>query len=336
MHFIVGNLKSSQLKFSLKLSLYTNRATFIIPCLNSEQTLNLCLEHIQALERESTEIDVIVVDNGSRDKTKEIATKFGSKVLENKGSIASSRNLGASHAKPGILAFIDSDCLLPKTWLGKAKNFLSKSDVGLVGCKYYYLPSNSNWVSKAWNTHLLRVANDPNPLWLPSVAFACRKEVFDEVGGFNQGLVTAEDVDFGHRISKSYRLVSDINLAPIHLEDPINLKAFFKKEIWRGVDSVKTSFRLIRKKSSIKEFISIALPFCFFLAWVFVFYSFFLNHSIFIFLSLLVLLSPAMFLALDTALRTKHFNQILPLFVVYFVYSQSRMLALIIEAVNLK
>ncbi|RKX92309.1 MAG: glycosyltransferase family 2 protein, partial [Spirochaetes bacterium] len=53
----------------------------IIPALNAESTIGLCLESIKSLDYPAGKLEIIVVDNGSTDRTREIAESFGAKVL---------------------------------------------------------------------------------------------------------------------------------------------------------------------------------------------------------------------------------------------------------------
>ncbi len=62
--------------------------------------------------------EIIIVDGFSSDKTIEIAQKYPVKILYNKEGIAEARNVGVSHAKGSIIAFVDADNQLPRTdWL---------------------------------------------------------------------------------------------------------------------------------------------------------------------------------------------------------------------------
>lgn len=84
----------------------------IVPTKNSEATIGRCLDSINS--QTYKEIEVIVIDNNSTDRTKDIARKY-TKLIFNKGPERSAqRNFGASKAKGEFVLFIDSDMELTK------------------------------------------------------------------------------------------------------------------------------------------------------------------------------------------------------------------------------
>ena len=93
--------------------------SIIIPTLNEEDYLGQCLENIKAKSQRPEEIEVLVVDSGSHDKSVAIAKKTGCKVLslkkkkENTGNKYRALNFGAQHAKGEILFFLDADSIPP-------------------------------------------------------------------------------------------------------------------------------------------------------------------------------------------------------------------------------
>jgi glycosyltransferase involved in cell wall biosynthesis len=91
--------------------------SIVVPCRNSRRTLDKCLRAILASDY-AGKIEVIVVDNGSQDQTPHIAQNFGVKcVFEPKAGRSHARNRGIREAKAELIAFVDSDCLVSKTWL---------------------------------------------------------------------------------------------------------------------------------------------------------------------------------------------------------------------------
>src|ERR1700704_3926569 len=90
--------------------------TIIIPAFNEEKMIGFCLDSLTRLNFARERFEVVVVDNGSRDKTLAIAKSFQDrlnlKVLQQAGvRISALRNLGAHAALGDIVAFLDADCL---------------------------------------------------------------------------------------------------------------------------------------------------------------------------------------------------------------------------------
>ena len=113
--------------------------SIIIPALNEEKMIGRCLESLTRLAYARDRFEVLVVDNGSRDRTVAIAESFKErlnlKVLQQAGvRISALRNLGARAASGDILAFLDADCLAPTDWLDSIFALSPANDAGVSGC----------------------------------------------------------------------------------------------------------------------------------------------------------------------------------------------------------
>jgi glycosyltransferase involved in cell wall biosynthesis len=94
------------------------RLSVIIPAYNEEKLLPETLRLITAALEPFNESELIVVDNESTDKTREIAESFGAVVLTEKmKNIGAIRNTGARSAKGEVLVFFDADTFVPPTLL---------------------------------------------------------------------------------------------------------------------------------------------------------------------------------------------------------------------------
>src|SRR5205807_9104763 len=94
----------------------------IIPCLNEEDMIYKCLQSLCLMDYAKDDFEVVIVDNGSTDRTIESARKFVSTLnlrVETlvDGRVTALRNLGASKAAGKYLAFLDADCIVPREWL---------------------------------------------------------------------------------------------------------------------------------------------------------------------------------------------------------------------------
>ncbi|MBL8030176.1 MAG: glycosyltransferase family 2 protein [Candidatus Doudnabacteria bacterium] len=120
------------------------KISFVIPAYNEERYLPKCLESIIKETNKHSDIqsEIIVVNNASTDRTKDIALNFTTvKVVdEPKKGLVFARAAGAEKATGDLIAHIDADCMLPPGWLEKAtKNFTeNKSLVALSGPYVYY------------------------------------------------------------------------------------------------------------------------------------------------------------------------------------------------------
>jgi glycosyltransferase involved in cell wall biosynthesis len=163
--------------------------SFIIPALNEEAIIG---ETIKSIKRQKGSFEIIVVDNGSKDKTAEVARNLGCKVVkEKKKGISPARNKGAKKAKGEYLCFIDADGKLTQNWLKKADAILKKKKVdAVVGLNIF---SHENIIKRVWyNTYYLfaylgiylskllfnRIIFEGNNLVI-------KKEFLLKIGGFN-------------------------------------------------------------------------------------------------------------------------------------------------------
>src|SRR5690554_2773864 len=93
--------------------------SIVIPVFNEENYIGRCLKSIYNSNYEHSQFEVIVVDNGSHDRSHQIALGFEhTRVLQlAKGNVGAVRNHGAAHARGDVLFFIDADCLVDPNWL---------------------------------------------------------------------------------------------------------------------------------------------------------------------------------------------------------------------------
>jgi glycosyltransferase involved in cell wall biosynthesis len=168
----------------------------VIPAYNETNYLPLLLDSIDratASYRGSNHaVEVIVADNNSRDDTAEIARDRGCLVTHvAERSIARVRNEGARLASAEILCFVDADMQIhPQTFNSVEKAINSgKIVAGSTGIK---LERTSLGIALTYSV-LLPVA------WLTKIDTGlvfCRKTDFDEIGGYDEALCIAEDVQF--------------------------------------------------------------------------------------------------------------------------------------------
>ena len=130
------------------------KLSIVVPAHNAQATLGECLNSI--IRSEYRDYELIVVDDGSTDKSGDIAGSAGCKVLkliDNKGP-AAARNYGAREAKNGIIVFIDSDIIIKKDSLSKiAARF--RESAGITGVVGVYGLHNRfpNFLSQYFTAH---------------------------------------------------------------------------------------------------------------------------------------------------------------------------------------
>ncbi len=115
----------------------------IIPCYNVEDKIENCLKSVLNQSMETDSYEVIVVDDGSTDKTKDRIMEYSdypnvvNKSLERNSGLSAARNAGIRSAAGSTLCFLDSDMTVEPTWLETFQSRLEdESIVGIIGdCK---------------------------------------------------------------------------------------------------------------------------------------------------------------------------------------------------------
>src|SRR3989304_671799 len=93
--------------------------SIIIPTHNSASAIDRCINSLNAQSYHREKYEIIIVDDGSKDKTIELAKKAGvERIIEAEPCFqGKARNIGEQHAKGGYVAFIDSDCIAKEGWI---------------------------------------------------------------------------------------------------------------------------------------------------------------------------------------------------------------------------
>lgn len=221
--------------------------SIIIPALNEEKMIGRCLESLTRLAFARDRFEVLVVDNGSRDKTLAVAESFKDrlnlKVLQQAGvRISALRNLGAHAATGDIVAFLDADCLAPADWLDRIFALAPADGAGVLGA-HYLLPQDSSWVGRTWHRYQ-EAPKSGEVSHVPAGDLVMRREDFLKLGGFDETIQTNEDYELCERARKAGMHVRAFpQIGVIHLGTAQSLRVFFRKQAWHGTHVNKVFLR---------------------------------------------------------------------------------------------
>jgi glycosyltransferase involved in cell wall biosynthesis len=216
-----------------------NAVSVVIPAYNAESTLRPCLRalHDQSLPRGNYEI--IVVDDGSTDRTSEIAQEFNvTYIFQTNQGPATARNKGVKKAQGSIVLFTDSDCVPDHNWIREMVNPFHDPDV--VGVKGAYKTMQTEFAARFAQAEfedrydLLR--KYPLIDMIDTYSAAFRKDVFLRMGGFDEAFPVAnnEDTDLSYRLAaEGYKLVFNPK-AFVHHHHPKTLIDYLRIKFWRG------------------------------------------------------------------------------------------------------
>lgn len=168
------------------------RVSVVLPVYNGARFLAETIESV--LAQTGAEIELIVVDDGSKDTSAEIASSMGAKVIRKpNGGLAAARNTGIEAARAPLVALIDDDDLWGKEKLAKQLAALA-ADPGAELCttRFCYFLSPEIVMPASGSQVEPGVPQDRS---CPS-AWLLRRSVFERVGLFDPSYRLAEDIEW--------------------------------------------------------------------------------------------------------------------------------------------
>lgn len=188
------------------------RISVIIPCYNSEKFIKETMDSV--LSQTYRDFEVIVIDDGSKDKTREIIQSFDDERIKyyykKNGGMADARNEGIKLAKGEHIAFLDHDDIWFSDKLELQLSEIEKSEcIGIVYSGYieindkHIILRESRPLRKGMILKNLLI--EGNIVGTPSCVIV-RKRVLDKVGVFNPSLSISADWDLWIRIAKFYQV----------------------------------------------------------------------------------------------------------------------------------
>ncbi|MEA1958777.1 MAG: sugar transferase [Chloroflexota bacterium] len=197
----------------------------IVPAYNAEETLNECLAALEYQTVSRCDYEVIVVDDGSSDRTAEIARSCGVRLIQQRNAgPATARNRGAREACGDLLLFTDADCAPAPDWIERMMEpFL---DPEVVGAKGTYRTRQTGlmarFVQLEYEGKYVRMAGQDRIDFVDTYSAAYRRDIFLTNGGFDSSFPTAsvEDQEFSFRLArKGYRMVFVPDAVVYHYHD---------------------------------------------------------------------------------------------------------------------
>ncbi|MBU0468274.1 MAG: TIGR04283 family arsenosugar biosynthesis glycosyltransferase [Candidatus Omnitrophica bacterium] len=193
----------------------------IIPVLNEEDTIEKTLSELD----KETDVEVIVVDGGSTDRTCEIVRKFNCRLIESQANRAVQMNIGAKAAKGDNLIFLHSDCILENGSIKAVEKCLSNGFLG--GCLTHKILSPNlifRFIEVSGNIRaaLLRIFYGDQAIFV-------RRTSFFSLGMFEQ-VDILEDVKFSKALKKIGKTCILKN------------KVFVSARRWKKLGVIKTTF----------------------------------------------------------------------------------------------
>jgi glycosyltransferase involved in cell wall biosynthesis len=235
------------------------KVSIIIPTYNREEYIVDAIESL--LSQTFRDFEIIVIDDGSTDNTKQVLSKYGDKIryiYQVNSERAVARNKGIEASKGEYIAFLDSDDLCMSNRLVEQVNVLdSKPDVGLVYANAIYVDYAKNIVidKTAYiqrpSGFIFRYIVLAKDIFSPSQVLV-RRSCFNKVGYFDHSTIPAEDWDMWLRIAKVYKVE--------HIPRPlVKYRLHSRESIGRQAESTLKAKLKVSQKHLSRELIPVLL-----------------------------------------------------------------------------
>ncbi len=194
-----------------------HRFSVIIPTLNEEKTLTWAEKNFTKEIKQKYNLEIIISDGGSTDKTLEIAKCFADKVITNeaniKQTIARGRNIGASASDGEILVFLNADARISDidTFFKLCNNLMKLPSAIALSFEVYVYPDEELLKDKIFHYLLNKFFAMLNIIGLGMGRGEChviKREVFFKVNGYNENLAAGEDFDLYMRLCRLGKIIN--------------------------------------------------------------------------------------------------------------------------------
>lgn len=218
------------------------KVSVIIPAFNEEKVIENCLNSLAKQSYQN--LEVIVIDDGSTDETREKVTNLVSQInnlkllkQDHKGP-GEARNLGAKMAAGEILVFVDSDMEFENDFIERLVDpIISGESIGTFSREEYVINKDNVW-SKCWNINKKLPVNKMHGSNYPNtqpVFRAILKEKFDQVEGFTS-IGYVDDYTLSEKLGV---LATAARGAKFYHKNPDNLGEIYRQARWVGKSEFK-------------------------------------------------------------------------------------------------
>lgn len=199
------------------LNLSSPKFSIIVPAKNEEKVISRVIEALLNLNYPKDKKEIIIVEDGSKDRTKEICMEYEKKYLNqiklisknNSNGKPSALNEGLKHAKGDIIAFFDADNVPESDVLLKVANIFSNNSIVAIQGRTCSINPDQNMLTKivsieesVWFESFLEGRKALN-LFIPFTG-SCqfiKRDILNELGGFNEDSIV-EDIELSLRLLK--------------------------------------------------------------------------------------------------------------------------------------
>ena len=194
----------------------SRKVSIIIPTLNEEKLLKNLLLQFENGVKDKFDLEVIVSDGGSKDKTIEIANRYADKVLvHNKDisqNISRGRNEGARNSQGDVLIFLNADTLFENLSLILEESLkeIFINNVSAIACPIYVFPSEEKLSDKCFHIFYNNYTDFLVRYLMGMGRGEChiiKRDKFFDAGEYNEDIAAGEDFDLYMRLKKNGKII---------------------------------------------------------------------------------------------------------------------------------
>ena len=215
------------------------KVSIIVPAFNEEETIKGTIESLLNLDYPRELLEIIVVNDGSTDRTGSIAREYANRgdiiLIENEKNIgkSSSLNISIENATGDLIACIDADTVVDRDIFRKVSGYFGDERVGAVVVRVR-VKEPKNWLEKIiemeYNMGLgfyLKVLSFLNCLYLTPGQFSIyRRSILRELNGFDENNIV-EDTEIAYRIQKAHYKIACCLSTYAYTKVPNNIRSFY-------------------------------------------------------------------------------------------------------------
>lgn len=255
----------------------------IIPTLNEEFFISSCLDSVFAQSYPMEQLNIMVIDGGSKDRTREIVLEYAEKnsnicLLDNPGKIQSiAFNIGVEVSDSPYVIRLDAHALYDERYIELCvKKLKSHPEVGNVGGRWEIRSSRKglipeanailNQVSFGIGGASFRVGAEPG--YVDTVPFgAFSRKVLQQVGGMREDLVRGEDNEFNSRIRWcGYKIYFDPNIVCTYFARPTLFGSM--KQMYANGHSIGFLFYIDKQSVGLRHLVPLFFVLSLIVCWI--------------------------------------------------------------------
>lgn len=268
--------------------------TVAIPCWNEEKTLALTIESVLALDYPKDKLKIVIVDDGSKDRTFEIASSYANHLPEliqvikkENGGKHTAMNLALSHLSTDLFGCLDADSFVEPQTLKHIISYFQrdKEIMAVTPCiqirNPHTLIQRMQAIEYLMGVFLRKAYGELDSIQVTPGPFSIfRKEVFERVGPYRKAHNT-EDFEITLRMHQHHMKIANAHKALVYTVGPATISGFLKQHLrWaRGFLENSIDYKEMFFKKEYGNFGMFTLPGAFIFVFYGVYVAFFILYN---------------------------------------------------------